>query len=90
MNYSNLLSPGRIGTMELKNRILLAPMGSEYCEKDGSCSERVWEYYEARARGGAGLLILETSSVAWPAGNGMPRTIGFSEHRLGVHRRVCL
>ncbi len=82
MSYSNLMSPGRIGTMELKNRILLAAMGSEYCEKDGTCTERVWDYYEARARGGCGLLVLETSSVAWPAGNGMPRTIGFSEDRF--------
>ena len=32
------------------------------------CGERIQAYYEERARGGAGLLIMETSTIAWPAG----------------------
>jgi hypothetical protein len=39
-------------------------------------------YYEARAKGGAGLLVLETSSALWPHGSSMPNTIGFSEDRF--------
>ncbi|MGI9284827.1 MAG: effector protein, partial [Pseudomonadales bacterium] len=82
MTYQHLLSPGKIGNMELKNRIVLAAMGTEYAEKDGTCTERLWNYYEARAKGGTGLVILETSSAMWPNGNSMPRMVGFSEDRF--------
>ncbi|MCZ6830431.1 MAG: FAD-dependent oxidoreductase [Gammaproteobacteria bacterium] len=82
MKYKNILENGSIADLELKNRIMLAPMGSNLCEADGSCGERVMDYYEERARGGAGLIILETAAVAWPAGSTMPNTIGFSEDRF--------
>ena len=50
-----LLQPGRIGTLELRNRIIMAPMGSNFAETDGTCGERIQAYYEARAKGGAGF-----------------------------------
>jgi 2,4-dienoyl-CoA reductase (NADPH2) len=77
-DYPNLLAPGRIGGMELKNRIVLAAMGSNFAEADGRCNERTIAYYEARARGGAGLLVLETSAACHPHGATMPNMIGFS------------
>jgi len=82
MNYARLLSAGKIGKLELKNRILLAAMGTNYAEQDGTCSERIQAYYEERARGGTGLLVMETAAVAWPAGSTMPNTVGFSEDRF--------
>jgi len=53
-------------------------MGSNFASSDGHCSERLIAYYQARAKGGAGLLILETSAVSWPKGSAMPNTVGFS------------
>ena len=82
MNYAHLLSAGKIGSLDIKNRIMLSAMGSMYAEEDGTCSERLWDYYEARAKGGAGMLILETSAISWPHGASMPRMIGFSEDRF--------
>jgi 2,4-dienoyl-CoA reductase (NADPH2) len=82
MSFSRLMSPGRIADLELKNRILLAAMGSNFAEPDGTCGERIQAYYEERARGGAGLLIMETATVAWPAGSTMPNMVGFSEERF--------
>ncbi len=82
MNYSKLLSPSTIGSVELKNRMVMAPMGSNFCEEDGSCDERLLAYYEERARGGAGLLVVETTSVAWPSGTTQPRMLGLSEDRF--------
>jgi 2,4-dienoyl-CoA reductase (NADPH2) len=82
MTYDNILKKGSIRGLELKNRILLAPMGSNLCEPDGTCGERLLDYYEERARGGTGLILLETAAVAWPAGSTMPNTIGFSEDRF--------
>ncbi|MEZ5573327.1 MAG: FAD-dependent oxidoreductase [Halioglobus sp.] len=80
--YSHLLSPGRIGNMALRNRIIMAPMGTNFAAADGQCSERLVSYYEARAKGGAGLLILETSAAMWPSGASMPNTIGFSDDKF--------
>ena len=37
--YAALLHPGRIGTLELRNRIIMAPMGSNYAEVDGFCGD---------------------------------------------------
>jgi len=39
--FDNLLQAGRIGKMELKNRIVMAPMGSNFAESDGTCGERI-------------------------------------------------
>ena len=44
-DFDNLLRPGRIGRMELRNRIVMAPMGSNFAESDGSCGERIQAYY---------------------------------------------
>lgn len=78
-NYQHLLSPGRIGSVELRNRIVLAAMGSNYAEANGHCGERLIAYYEARAKGGAGLLVLETSAACYPNGATMPNMVGFSK-----------
>ncbi|MGL6069917.1 MAG: hypothetical protein ACRC1E_01540, partial [Craterilacuibacter sp.] len=77
--YAALLSPARIGGMQLKNRIVMAPMGSNFADADGHCSERIQSYYAARAKGGAGLLIMGVVSVAYPAGTAEPYQVGLSD-----------
>lgn len=53
-----LFEPGKIGRLNLKNRIVMAPMTvGGLVEPDGRLSERVIDYFVARARGGAGLII---------------------------------
>ncbi len=76
------MSPARIGRVSVRNRILLSAMGSNLCDPDGAINERTLNYYEARARGGTGMLIMETSSVAWPNGSTCPNMIGLSEDRF--------
>jgi 7beta-hydroxy-3-oxochol-24-oyl-CoA 4-desaturase len=75
MKQSTLFSPVTIGTMEIKNRIAMAPMATDFAEGDGTVSQRMIDYYEARASGGVGLIILEVCTV-----DGMspyiPRTVG--------------
>ena len=46
MAYDKLLSAGQMGGLTLKNRIILAAMGSNFAEEDGSCGERIKAYYE--------------------------------------------
>jgi 2,4-dienoyl-CoA reductase-like NADH-dependent reductase (Old Yellow Enzyme family)/thioredoxin reductase len=63
MAYEVLLSPGKIGNVEIKNRVFLPPMA--VCMGDGSglLSEREIAYYEERAKGGLGLLISSAFAV---------------------------
>ena len=47
-----LLTPARIGSVEIRNRIVMCPMGDALAESDGTVSARQIDHYEARARGG--------------------------------------
>lgn len=77
--YQHLLKPGKIGGLTLRNRIIMAPMGSNYAEKDGHCGERIQAYYEARAKGGVGLITMGVVSIAFPAGTAEPYQVGISK-----------
>ena len=66
--YPHLLSPGRIGTLELKNRIAVTAMGVSLSEEDGTVGEKIIAYHEEQAKGGAGLIISGVTGVAWPVG----------------------
>ncbi len=59
----HLFSPSKIGTMEVRNRIVMPPMGTGFGAADGSVTERHINYYEARAEGGVGLVIAEVTNV---------------------------
>ena len=62
-NYKNLLSPIRIGNVEVKNRIVMSPMGDGYSTDDGDVTEEMIAYYSERAKNGVGLIIIGTTSV---------------------------
>ena len=61
--FPNLFKPGKIGTLELKNRIAKAPQSSGMNNKDGTVSERAIRYYRDQAAGGAGMIIVEYAYV---------------------------
>lgn len=62
--FRNLMSPVMIGTMCVKNRIVFPPMNTNLSSEDGCVTPQMEEYYIRRAKGGAGLIVLEASSVA--------------------------
>jgi 2,4-dienoyl-CoA reductase-like NADH-dependent reductase (Old Yellow Enzyme family)/NADPH-dependent 2,4-dienoyl-CoA reductase/sulfur reductase-like enzyme len=62
------MSPGRIGPLELRNRIVMPAMDQNSCSAEGLITDAVVTHYEERAAGGVGLLILETSAIAYPVG----------------------
>ena len=80
-----LAASGSIGSLELKNRMVMAAMGSNFAGQDGKTTEQLEAYYEERARGGLGLIILETSAVSWPAGASMPFMLGYSKDEFIPH-----
>lgn len=58
-----LLEPFRLRQMELKNHIVMAPMVTNSGTKEGYVSEQTKAYYEERAKGGVGLIIVEAASI---------------------------
>lgn len=63
MAFEILFSPITIGGLELKNRIVMAPMGTNLQGWDGSVNDALVAYFQARARGGAGLIISPFADV---------------------------
>ena len=62
-----LMEPGRIGNVEIKNRIIMAPMGARGTCDHGSedyWGERLRAYYGARAAGGTGMITTEMVFVS--------------------------
>ena len=55
--------------MTVKNRIVMTPMGTNYGEQNGEMSFLHINYYEQRAKGGTGLIIVENASVDSPQGS---------------------
>lgn len=80
--YPFLLSPGRIGTLELKNRIAVTAMGVSLSEDDGTVGEKIIAYHEEQARGGAGLIIMGVAGVAWPVGGVAMQQTAISDDRF--------
>ncbi len=66
--FPRLLSEATLGPLTLRNRIVMPAMDQNNCTDDGLFSNITLQHYEDRAKGGAGLLILETSAVKWPDG----------------------
>lgn len=63
MSDSILFTPMKIGTCEIKNRIVMSPMLMGFGEFDGRPTEKMMDYYEARAKGGTGLIITEITRI---------------------------
>lgn len=61
--YPHLLAPGRIGSMELRNRIVMSPMETMYGTPDGLPSDRTVAYFAARAAGGVGLITVGATGI---------------------------
>jgi 2,4-dienoyl-CoA reductase-like NADH-dependent reductase (Old Yellow Enzyme family) len=77
--FPAIFSPFTIGSLRLKNRVLMAAMGNNFSHPEGTVSDRAIAYYRERARGGAGLIITE----ACPAGQrGNPRGLRSSPPAL--------
>ena len=69
MSYENLMSPITIKNMTIRNRVMMTPMGTNLANPDGSISEEHKNYYELRAKGGTGLIVVENVCVAFPLGS---------------------
>lgn len=78
MNTSCCTNPIRINTLLIKNRIVFPAMCTKYAAPDGGVTERMLRYYEERAKGGAGLVTIEATSVD-PTGNSFSRGLSIAD-----------
>ena len=86
--YPHLFSPISIGRLEIPNRIVMSPMGTNYAADTGAVSDRLIRHYVERARGGTGLIIVENTTVQYPLGRGGARhlRIDADEFTPGLNR----
>ena len=65
MGMKKIFTPIKIGSMEVKNRMVVPAMGTNLAEHNGEAGEKLINYYTERARGGFGLIITECSAVSY-------------------------
>ena len=80
--FKRLLEPGRIGQMEVRNRIVMPGMQTGLCPEDGYVTQNMKDYYDERARGGVGLIIVEITCVDYPRGKGFLYQIGVDDDKF--------
>ena len=69
IKYKNIFKPLTVKQMTVKNRVIMPPMGSNYGGQNGEFEEAHMDYYEQRAKGGTGLIIVENACVDYPLGS---------------------
>jgi len=62
-SFKKLFSPFKIGNLELKNRIVMPPMATNFAGEDGFVNERHIAYYVRRIQGGVGYITFEHTGV---------------------------
>ncbi len=76
-----LLTPARIGSLEIPNRIVMPPMTTRTADEEGYVTDDTVAYYLARAQGGVGLITVEMASPE-KAGRHRRREIGIYDDRF--------
>jgi 2,4-dienoyl-CoA reductase-like NADH-dependent reductase (Old Yellow Enzyme family) len=86
---SILLTPARIGSVEIRNRIVMPPMTTRLADNEGRVTDDSINYYLARVRGGVGLVTVEMASPE-RAGRHRMRELGIYDDQFlpGLSRLV--
>lgn len=86
--FQEMFKPGKIGNLEIKNRLTVPPMLTEYADEDGNLTERYIRYYEEKAKGGFGLIIAEDNAVE-PRGAGFTKLAGlWDDSQIEKHKEL--
>lgn len=88
--YNLLFTPGKIGTLTIPNRIAMTAASASLSQPDGTMTEEMLAYYEARAKGGVGLIITEMVCVDEDRGVLFPRELNAArEDNIPSFRRLA-
>jgi len=86
--FKKLFTPMKIGKIEISNRLVVSPMVTDYCNQDGTATERYIAYHEAKAKGGWGLIITEDYAVD-PSGKGFSCVAGlWNDSQIAGHTEL--
>ena len=85
MAYEKLFQKTKIGSMRLKNRIVMPAMGVSMAQPGGEANEHIITYYEERAKGGVGLIITEITRIEETYGTAIPTQLGAYHSRHIPH-----
>lgn len=61
--YPNMFQAGRIGHVEIRNRVVMTSLLTGLANQNGAVSDELIAFYETRAQGGAGLIITEATQI---------------------------
>ena len=61
MPYPQLFTPLSLGSLTLKNRLVMSQMTMNYATEEGFMTDRLIRHYLERARGGVGLILVEVT-----------------------------
>ena len=81
MAFQHLFEPYALRGLTLKNRLISAPCERNYANIDGSVTQQYIDYLIERAKGGVGLIIVE-SLYTHPVGRGHIRQLGIYDDQL--------
>jgi 2,4-dienoyl-CoA reductase-like NADH-dependent reductase (Old Yellow Enzyme family)/NADPH-dependent 2,4-dienoyl-CoA reductase/sulfur reductase-like enzyme len=82
MELEKLKQPFRLKNIELRNRIVMAPMLSRLCDPGGIVTPKLIDYYAERAKGGAGLIIVEYCYIDEKESKANPGQLGVHDDQL--------
>ena len=77
-----LATPFTVNTVEIPNRLVMTPMGSDLANPDGTVGPRLLKYWLERAEGGCGLLISEITRINDEHGPGTPNQLSVTRDEL--------
>lgn len=86
MKYPNLFQPLQLGTLPLRNRLVMSQMTMNYATEEGFATEKLVHYYLERAKGGVGLIFVEGTFFT-PEGRGYKNQLGIASE--GHMRKLC-
>lgn len=72
-----LFEPAKIGSLQLRNRVIMAPLSTNFPSVSGEITPEFTAFYLERAKGGVGMIITEWANVDYPLGKG-----GYTQMRL--------
>ena len=79
--FKKLFEPIQLGSLTVPNRIYMPSMCVNYCGPDGQTNYQEVAYFEARAKGGAGLITIDYSLIS-PEGKGMQGQKGLYDDKF--------
>lgn len=86
--FKKIFEPIQIGTMVLKNRLIVPAMASNYSNEEGMATEQLIGYHEAKAKGGWGLIIVEDYRICPEAGASAKLPGLYNDNQIPSHQEL--